>query len=401
MGAASLSTAVAMQGILIENFGWAFVCLGLLLALTTVMIYLRRKNVAKLTIAEIKPYRAFIGGITTALLITYAILATMALFTLGIMITSESKLNIDLFNQDSIEIVCQPEMVLVRDCYSPVKKIQMWWCCQLMSPAPPAVIGLPKNFPKDFFKWELPSKIWRLLPAAWRISGKIPFISSYAVFSPGRNWEQIRTTIAYNDSNVKIAGHHAGFLTGYDGATHQVLEDIALMRVIPNMKVIVPCDAIEAKKATVAAAKISGPIYIRLAREKTPVFTTEDTPFIPAKAEIFWESKKPQVVIIGCGPILYNALLAAEELEKEKIGTVVLNNHTIKPIDENKIIEMAKKCGAVVTVEEHSIFGGLGSAYQRSLGEKLSDTNGIYRNKRYFWRKRQTRRIIQKIRLGG
>lgn len=226
-----------------------------------------------------------------------------------------------------------------------------------------------EKFPKRFFQIGIAEQNLAGVAAGLGVSGKIPFISAYAIFSPGRNWEQIRTTIAYNDSNVKIAGHHSGLLTGYDGATHQILEDIALMRVLPNMKVIVPCDAIEAEKATIAATKIWGPVYIRFAREKMPVFTTEETPFIPGKAEVFYQSKKPQVAIIGCGPILYNALLAAKELEKEKIGTIVLNNHTIKPMDEKKIIEAAKKYKAVVTVEEHSVFGGLGSAVAEILAK--------------------------------
>ena len=199
------------------------------------------------------------------------------------------------------------------------------------------------------------------------VSGKIPFISSYATFSPGRNWEQIRTTIAYNDSNVKIAGHHTGISVGPDGATHQATEDIALMRVLPNMKVIVPVDAVEASKATIAAAQIYGPVYLRFQREKTPIMTTKETPFIPGKAEIFWISKKPQVLIIGTGPLVYKALFAARDLEKEKIETLVLNCHTIKPLDTQKILELTKKCKAVVTVEEHQIYGGLGSAVSEFL----------------------------------
>jgi transketolase len=212
------------------------------------------------------------------------------------------------------------------------------------------------------------------IAAGLGVSGKVPFISSYAAFSPGRNWEQIRTTISYNDSNVKIAGAHAGISVGPDGATHQAIEDIALMRVLANMKIFVPCDAIEARKATVAAAGIWGPIYLRFAREKTPIMTTEETPFIPGKAEIFWQSDsglKTSVAIIGCGPLLYNALLAARELEKENIGTIVLNSHTVKPLDENKILEVAKKCGAVVTVEEHQVMGGLGGAVAELLSRKL------------------------------
>jgi len=239
-----------------------------------------------------------------------------------------------------------------------------------------------EKYPERFFEMGVAEQNMATVAAGLGISGKIPFISSYAVFSPGRNWEQIRTTIAYNDSNVKIAGHHAGISVGPDGATHQAIEDIATMRAMPNMKVIVPCDSIEAKKATIAAANIWGPIYIRLAREKTPIMTTEKSDFTPQKAYIMYDTsaaagrdnpnhvaRKPQVLIIGAGPILYNALLAAQELEEEKIGTIVLNSHTIKPIDDKKIIELAKKCGAVVTVEEHNVVGGLGGAVAEVLAK--------------------------------
>jgi len=201
------------------------------------------------------------------------------------------------------------------------------------------------------------------------LSGKIPFIASYATFSPGRNWEQIRTFIAYSNANVNIAGAHAGISVGPDGATHQATEDIAIMRVLPKMRVFVPCDAIETKKATVTAAKIWGPDYIRFARDKTPVFTTEETPFIPGKAEIFWESSKPKCLIIGAGPLLYNALVAARDLGKEGISTIVLNSHTLKPLDEKIIIELAKKCRAVVTVEEHQVSAGLGGAVAEVLAK--------------------------------
>ena len=175
-----------------------------------------------------------------------------------------------------------------------------------------------KKFPERFFEVGVAEQNMATIAAGLGVSGKIPFIASYATFSPGRNYEQIRTTIAYNDSNVKIAGHHAGISVGPDGATHQATEDIAIMRAMPNMKVFVPCDAIEAKKATLAAAKIWGPVYLRFGREKSPVITTEETPFTPGKAQIFWQSKKPQVIIIACGMLVYNALVAAKELEKEK-----------------------------------------------------------------------------------
>lgn len=228
-----------------------------------------------------------------------------------------------------------------------------------------------KKYPERFIELGVAEQNMATVAAGLGISGKIPFISSYAAFSPGRNWEQIRTTISYNDSNVKIAGHHAGISVGPDGATHQAVEDIATMRVMANMKVIVPCDAIEARKATVAAANIWGPVYLRFGREKTPIFTTDETPFTPGKAETLWESKKPEVAIIGCGALLYNALKAAKELEKEGIQVLVINSHTVKPLDEKKILSVAEKCGAVVTVEEHQISGGLGSAVAELLARKL------------------------------
>ncbi len=195
--------------------------------------------------------------------------------------------------------------------------------------------------------------------------GKIPFIASYAAFSPGRNNEQIRTTISLNNVPVKIGGMHAGISVGPDGATHQQLEDIALMRVQPNMTVIVPCDALEAQKATFAAAFTGKPAYLRFGREKSAVFTTQETPFEIGKAIVLRDGK--DAAIIGCGMLLYNALVAAEELSKEGIECMVINSHTVKPIDEKTIIEAAKKCGAVVSVEEHQINGGLGSAIAEVL----------------------------------
>ena len=200
--------------------------------------------------------------------------------------------------------------------------------------------------------------------------GKIPFIGSYAVFSPGRNWEQIRTTICYNDTNVKIIGSHAGLNVGPDGGSHQALEDIAMTRVLPRMTVISPCDEIEAKKATIAAAKIKGPVYIRLAREKSPTITTLETPFEVGKAQLVWQvNGVAQVGIIATGPLLYKALLVAENLKKENISVTVLNMATIKPLDEKAVIALAKNCGAIVTVEEHQIAGGLGSAVAECLAQ--------------------------------
>lgn len=262
------------------------------------------------------------------------------------------------------------------------------------------VEGFAKKFPERFFECGVAEQNMAGVAAGLGVSGKIPFISSYATFSPGRNWEQIRTTISYNDSNVKIAGHHAGISVGPDGATHQATEDIAIMRVLPNMKVIVPCDAIEAKKATLAAADIWGPVYLRFQREKSPLITTEETPFVPGRAEIFWQSKKPQVLVIGCGALVYNALLAAYKLEKEKIGTIVLNNHTIKPLDESKIVELAKKLGAVVTVEEHQISGGLGGSVAEVLARQAPTPIEFVGMKNTFGESGPPSKLLEKYEMG-
>ena len=237
-----------------------------------------------------------------------------------------------------------------------------------------------KEFPDRFIEVGVAEQALATLAAGMANYGKIPFIASYAAFSPGRNWEQIRTTIALNNVPVKIAGAHAGLTVGPDGATHQMLEDITLMRAMPNMVVIAPCDAIEAKKATLEAAFNGKPTYIRFAREKTPVFTSEETPFEIGKVEVYWDSlsqitnhksqiTKRRAAIIACGPLVYEALLAAKELGESGIETEVINCHTIKPIDEDTIIEAAKKCGAVVTVEEHQVNGGLGGAVAEVLAK--------------------------------
>lgn len=224
-----------------------------------------------------------------------------------------------------------------------------------------------EKFPERFVEVGVAEQNMASLAAGMSLAGKVPFISSYAMFSPGRNWEQIRTTIAYNEANVKIAGAHAGISVGPDGATHQAIEDIALMRPIANMRVVVPCDAIEGRKATLEASRLSGPVYLRFGREKMPVFTHDDTPFAIGKAQIFWKSERAQVAIIACGSVLYNALLAAKELQAQGIGTIVINNATIKPLDEETILEAVKASGAVVTVEEHQVQGGMGSAVAELL----------------------------------
>ncbi len=201
--------------------------------------------------------------------------------------------------------------------------------------------------------------------------GKIPFCSSYAMFSPGRNWEQVRTTVSYNNTKVIVVGSHAGISVGPDGGTHQALEDMALMRIIPNMEVISPCDSIEAKKATMALAKSAKPAYLRLAREKTPIITTEETPFEIGKAEIYWlpEIGLAQVGIIVTGGLTYEALMAAKELEAEGIKTKVMNLPSIKPLDVDAILELAKETKKIVTVEEHQVAGGMGSAVAEVLAQ--------------------------------
>ena len=190
--------------------------------------------------------------------------------------------------------------------------------------------------------------------------GKIPWIASYAMFNPGRSWEQVRTIMALNQTNVKIAGAHAGVSVGPDGATHQAIEDIAIMRVIPHMFVVVPCDSVQTKKATLALSQTFGPTYLRFAREKSAIVTSEATPFEIGKAQVFREGT--DVAIVACGILVYNALMAADKLSRERgIECRVVNNHTVKPMDEAAILDAAKTCGAVVTVEEHQIHGGMGS----------------------------------------
>lgn len=198
--------------------------------------------------------------------------------------------------------------------------------------------------------------------------GKIPFVSSYAAFSPGRNWEQIRTTICLNDQPVKIVGSHAGVSVGPDGATHQMLEDIALMRVLPNMVVIVPGDAVEAEKATLAMAKDKRPNYLRLAREATPIITTSETPFEIGKAYVY--EKGSDVTIIATGTMTYQALVAAEKLFKDGIDAEVIHVPTIKPLDTEAILKSVSKTKAVVTAEEGQVAGGLGGAIAELLAEE-------------------------------
>lgn len=236
-------------------------------------------------------------------------------------------------------------------------------CCDLADST--KMSDFQQVFPDRFFELGVAEQNMAGVAAGLALSGKVPFMASYAVFSPGRNWDQIRVSICYNNANVKIAGAHAGISVGPDGATHQALEDIALMRVLPNMTVLVPCDALETKKATMAAAKIKGPVYIRFARSATPVFTKKSARFKIGQAEILVKGK--DVTIIAAGPLVYQALLAADQLRQEKINATVINCHTIKPIDKRTIINAVRQAKAVVTVEEHQINGGLGGAVAELL----------------------------------
>ena len=224
-----------------------------------------------------------------------------------------------------------------------------------------------KKYPKQFVEMGVAEQNLVTVAAGLAAIGKIPFVSSYAAFCPGRCWEQIRTTICYNDQNVKVIGAHAGISVGPDGATHQALEDIATMRSLPNMVVVVPADYEQTKKATKALAKYKGPAYMRFAREKTEQMTTSKTPFEIGKAQIFRNGD--DVALIGAGPVVYECLDAAERLAAKGISVMVINYHTIKPLDTKTILAAAKKCKHVVTVEEAQITGGLGGAVAEFLSE--------------------------------
>ncbi|MDB5164924.1 MAG: tktA [Candidatus Saccharibacteria bacterium] len=224
------------------------------------------------------------------------------------------------------------------------------------------------EFPDRFIEIGVAEQNLVTVGAGMAAMGKIPFVSSYAAFSPGRNWEQIRTTICLNNRPVKVVGSHAGVSVGPDGATHQMLEDIALMRVLPNMVVIAPCDSVEAEKATLAMAKDKRPNYLRLAREATPVITTADTPFEIGRAYVF--EKGADISLIATGTMTYQALLAAELLFKDGIEAEVIHVPTIKPLDAETILKSVRKTGAVVTAEEGQIIGGLGGAIAELLAEE-------------------------------
>lgn len=228
-----------------------------------------------------------------------------------------------------------------------------------------------KEFPERFIEMGVAEQNMATVAAGMALAGKIPFITSYAAFNPGRNYEQIRTTIALNDVPVKICGMHAGVSVGPDGATHQMLEDIGLMRMLPGMVVLVPGDAEEARKATLAALAWDGPVYLRFGRSATPVFTTAETPFAIGKAQRLWHSARPKVALMATGAMSYTALEAAEALRAAGVESTVLHVPTVKPLDERAVLEAAHTAGCVVTLEEHQVMGGFGSAVAECLSSRL------------------------------
>ncbi len=227
-----------------------------------------------------------------------------------------------------------------------------------------------EKFPERHFNMGIAEANMTCAAAGFAHTGFIPFISTFALFGAGRAFEQVRNSICYTNCNVKFGFSHSGLSVGEDGGSHQSIEDIALMRSLPHMTILVPCDPAETEKAVMAAAEIDGPVYIRVARPVCEDVTTEDTPFVPGKANVMKEGS--DVCLISCGLMIPKALEAAKALEAEGISTAVVNMHTIKPIDKDIILKMNKTCKAIVTAEEHSVLGGLGSA----VAEVLAGENG-------------------------
>ena len=225
-----------------------------------------------------------------------------------------------------------------------------------------------KKFPERFFSMGVSEQDMMSTAAGFALSGKVAFACTFGAFAAGRAWDQVRVSLAYMNLNVNIAGTHGGISVGEDGPTHQAIEEITLMRALPNMTVIVPCDAIEAKKATIASASCKGPVYLRLGRAKEPIITKEEDSFVIGKAKVLREGK--DVTIIACGHEVGESLIACDMLKKQGIDTRVINLHTIKPIDKDVIIKAAKETGAIVTAEEHTISGGMGSAVSELVSQE-------------------------------
>ncbi len=240
-------------------------------------------------------------------------------------------------------------------------------CCDLTDSV--KMSDFSKKFPERFFQIGVAEQNMAGIAAGLALAGKTPFMASYAAFSPGRNFDQIRVSIAYSKNNVKIVGAHGGISVGPDGATHQMLVDIAMMRALPNMVVLVPSDYDQAYQATIAASQHLGPVYLRLGREKINRFTTTKTPFEIGRINLYKEGK--DVTIIANGIMVYEALLAAKELDKIGISAEVIECHTVKPLDEHAIFKSVNKTGAVVTAEEAQVNGGLGGAIAEFLSENI------------------------------
>ncbi|BCX14246.1 MAG: transketolase [Candidatus Dojkabacteria bacterium] len=258
----------------------------------------------------------------------------------------------DGFGQGLLEVAKQNSKI-VGLCADLTESTRMHWFAE--------------NFRERFIQVGVAEQNLIGVAAGLALEGKIPFAASYAVFSPGRNWDQIRVSVCYSNLNVKIVGGHAGLTVGPDGATHQALEDIAITRVLPNLVVISPADSEQARQATIAIANYDGPCYLRLSREASPVFTTSKTTFEIGKAQVLKSGN--DLTLIATGPMVFNALMVAENL-KADYSVEVINVHTIKPIDIDTIVKSAQKTRKVVTVEEHQINGGLGGAVAEVLGEK-------------------------------
>lgn len=256
----------------------------------------------------------------------------------------------DGYGQALLQLVAEDDRVMVLDA-DVAKSTRTVW--------------IRDKYPERFLDMGISEQDMAGTAAGLALGGMIPFASTYGVFLAGRAWDQIRTTICYNKLNVKLAGAHAGISVGPDGATHQALEDVAIMRVLPGMTVVVPCDAEETRKATLAIARVDGPCFIRFGREAVPVVTDENSPFEIGKANVMREGE--DVAIFANGAMVYEALEAAKVLEQEGIQAMVINLHTIKPLDTTCIVKAAEKTGCVVTAEEHQKAGGMGSAVAECL----------------------------------
>ncbi len=285
------------------------------------------------------------------------------------MLNPKLKLNADLFSEDCEKKATRNGFGEGLVAAGKKNKNVVALCCDLTESV--RMHHFQEKFPERFVEVGVAEQNLASVASGMAAMGKIPFAASYAMFNPGRNWEQIRTTVCYNDVPVKIVGGHAGISVAQDGGTHQAIEDIAIMRVIPRMQVIYPCDAYQAELATRAIAETDAPTYIRLEKQKTRVITTPKTPFEIGKAQIMWEPEtmSARVGIITAGSLTATVLDVAKHFEEKGIGVKVLNMHTIKPLDNDAVIDLAKETERIVTVEEHQKAGGLGSAVAELLSE--------------------------------